>query len=58
MIGDTGGDVAAAQAARAEAILVPTDRTRREEITDARMTAHVAATLDEAVSLVLKQVVS
>jgi len=54
VIGDTGGDVEAARAARANAILVPTDRTRREEIADAHVKARVAASLDEAVSLVLK----
>ncbi|MBV9321542.1 MAG: HAD-IIIA family hydrolase [Mycobacterium sp.] len=54
MIGDTGGDVAAARAAQAKAILVPTKRTRRAEITDAHANAHVADSLDDAVSLVLK----
>ncbi len=54
MIGDTGGDVAAARAARAKAILVPTGRTRRAEITDAHANAQVARSLDDAVSLVLK----
>jgi histidinol-phosphate phosphatase family protein len=53
LIGDTGGDVAAAQAANAEAILVPTNRTRREEIAEARCGARVAGSLDVAVSLVL-----
>lgn len=54
MIGDTGGDVDAALAAGADAVLVPTDRTLPHEITAARVTARVAADLDEAVSLVLK----
>jgi histidinol-phosphate phosphatase family protein len=54
LIGDTGGDVDAALAARAEAVLVPTDRTLGHEISDARVRARVAATLDDAVSLVLK----
>jgi histidinol-phosphate phosphatase family protein len=52
MIGDTGGDVAAARAAHAKAVLVPTRRTRRSEIADAH--PYVANSLDEAVSLVLK----
>jgi HAD superfamily hydrolase (TIGR01662 family) len=52
MVGDTGGDVAAARAAQAKAILVPTRRTRRSEITDAH--PYVANSLDEAVSLILK----
>ncbi|WP_375486982.1 HAD-IIIA family hydrolase [uncultured Mycobacterium sp.] len=54
MIGDTGGDVAAARAAQAKAILVPTQRTRRSEIIDAHANAYVANSLNEAVSLVLK----
>ncbi|MDD7813384.1 HAD-IIIA family hydrolase [Mycobacterium sp. CSUR Q5927] len=54
MIGDTGGDVAAALAAQADAILVPTGRTRTAEIADARATAAVARSLNAAVSLVLK----
>jgi histidinol-phosphate phosphatase family protein len=54
VIGDTGGDVEAARAANAKAILVPTNRTRREEVTDAHMNARVAGSLDEAVSLVLR----
>jgi histidinol-phosphate phosphatase family protein len=55
MIGDTGGDIDAALAARAKAVLVPTDRTLRREISDARMKARVAASLEDAVSLVLRQ---
>ncbi|WP_042726347.1 HAD hydrolase-like protein, partial [Curtobacterium sp. B8] len=47
-----GADVAAARAAGAQGILVPTPRTRQEEV-DAAET--VAATLDDAVSLVLAQ---
>jgi histidinol-phosphate phosphatase family protein len=54
MIGDTGGDVEAALSACAEAVLVPTERTLRHEISEARMTARVAASLEDAVSLVLK----
>lgn len=54
MIGDTGGDIAAAHAAQARAVLVPTDRTRRAEISHAQVHAQVAASLDEAVTLVLK----
>jgi phosphoglycolate phosphatase-like HAD superfamily hydrolase len=54
MIGDTGGDVAAAHAANAAAILVPTDSTLPGEITAAHANAQVAASLDDAVSLVLK----
>jgi HAD superfamily hydrolase (TIGR01662 family) len=54
MIGDTGGDVAAAQAAQAKAVLVPTDKTRRAEISHAQAHAQVAASLNEAVTLVLK----
>ncbi|PCN47683.1 haloacid dehalogenase [Curtobacterium sp. 'Ferrero'] len=50
VIGDIGADVGAARAAGAQGILVPTPRTRREEV-DAADT--VAADLDEAVSLVL-----
>jgi hypothetical protein len=33
---------------------VPTGRTRREEIVDAKINAQVAGSLDEAVSLVLR----
>jgi histidinol-phosphate phosphatase family protein len=54
MIGDTGGDVEAALSARADVVLVPTGRTRRQEISEARMRARVAATLTDAVALVLK----
>ena len=55
MIGDTGGDVNAALSAGAEAVLVPTERTLRHEISDAQMRARVAADLNTAVSLVLKE---
>jgi histidinol-phosphate phosphatase family protein len=55
VIGDTGGDVNAALAAGADAVLVPTERTLRQEISDAHMRARVAADLDSAVSLVLKE---
>jgi histidinol-phosphate phosphatase family protein len=55
MIGDTGGDVDAALSANAGAVLVPTPRTRFAEIAHARLRAQVAATLNEAVSLVLRE---
>ena len=55
MIGDTGGDVNAALAANARAVLVPTPRTRVDEIADARVRAEVAATLSDAVALVLRE---
>ena len=55
LIGDTGGDVDAALAAGADAVLVPTDRTLRQELTDAQMRARVAADLPSAVSLVLRE---
>ncbi|UMB67979.1 HAD-IIIA family hydrolase [Mycobacterium paraterrae] len=54
VIGDIGRDVEAAQAAQAKAILVPTERTLPAEIRHARSSAHVAATLNDAVTLVLK----
>jgi histidinol-phosphate phosphatase family protein len=54
VIGDTGGDVNAALAANAGAVLVPTERTRVEEITHARNRARVAASLTDAVSMVLR----
>ncbi|BBX70258.1 HAD-IIIA family hydrolase [Mycolicibacterium psychrotolerans] len=55
LIGDTGGDVRAALSAGARAILVPTDRTRVEEISAARShpRAEVAPTLTAAVDMVL-----
>jgi len=55
VIGDTGGDVNAALAAGADAVLVPTERTLRQEISDAQMRARVAADLPAAVSLVLRE---
>jgi HAD superfamily hydrolase (TIGR01662 family) len=54
VIGDTGGDVAAALAAQAKAVLVPTAKTRCAEVSDARVNARVAGSLDEAVTLVLR----
>lgn len=54
MIGDTGGDVDAALAAHADAVLVPTERTRVQEISAARQRARVAPTLRAAVDMVLK----
>jgi histidinol-phosphate phosphatase family protein len=54
MIGDTGGDVMAALAAEADAVLVPTSRTLPIEVCQARAHARVAETLDGAVSLVLR----
>jgi histidinol-phosphate phosphatase family protein len=50
VIGDTGGDVGAARAAGARAILVPTPVTRREEIDAA---PEVAADLESAVDRLL-----
>jgi histidinol-phosphate phosphatase family protein len=55
MIGDTGGDVQAALAAGARAVLVPTARTLPAEVDHARSHAHVAATLNDAVSLILSE---
>ncbi|BBZ06701.1 haloacid dehalogenase [Mycolicibacterium doricum] len=54
MIGDTGGDVNAALSARADAVLVPTKRTRPQEVSQARERARVAATLTDAVEMVLR----
>ncbi|GAB3300213.1 HAD-IIIA family hydrolase [Parasphingorhabdus pacifica] len=53
VVGDTGADVAAARAAGARAILVPTERTLRTEIADARTGAEVVATVPEAVERIL-----
>lgn len=53
VVGDIGADVGAAAAAGAQGILVPTVRTRTEEV-DAAET--VAGSLDDAVSLVLARV--
>jgi histidinol-phosphate phosphatase family protein len=50
VIGDIGADVEAALAARARPVLVPTERTRREEILSA---PEVAATFAEAVETLL-----
>jgi histidinol-phosphate phosphatase family protein len=55
LIGDTGGDVDAALSARARAVLVPTERTLRHEIADARSRASVAASLEHAVAQVLRE---
>jgi beta-phosphoglucomutase-like phosphatase (HAD superfamily) len=55
LIGDTRADVDAALSARAAAVLVPTERTLGQEISDARLRARVAATLSDAVSLVLQE---
>ncbi|KUI31201.1 HAD family hydrolase [Mycobacterium sp. IS-1496] len=54
MIGDTGGDVDAALSARADAVLVPTERTLPQEVSEARTKARVAATLTDAVEMVLR----
>ncbi|BCI52066.1 haloacid dehalogenase [Mycolicibacterium litorale] len=54
MIGDTGGDVNAALSARADAVLVPTERTLPEEVSEARRRARVAATIEDAVELILR----
>jgi len=53
VIGDIGADVGAAAAAGAQSILVPTPRTRQEEV-DAAPT--VAATIEDAVALALARV--
>lgn len=55
LIGDTGGDVQAALAARARAVLVPTEKTLPQEVSHARERARVASTLTEAVSMVLEE---
>jgi histidinol-phosphate phosphatase family protein len=55
MIGDTGGDVNAALAANARAVLVPTPRTLGVEIDHARVRARVAASLTDAVAMVLRE---
>ncbi|GAB3734097.1 HAD-IIIA family hydrolase [Amycolatopsis oliviviridis] len=51
VIGDTGADVDAATAAGARGILIPTARTRSEEVDRARRRATVARDLAEAVHL-------
>jgi beta-phosphoglucomutase-like phosphatase (HAD superfamily) len=48
VVGDIGSDVGAAVAAGARGVLVPTEVTRREELSAAPV---VAATLDEVVML-------
>lgn len=55
MIGDTGGDVDAALAAQAGAVLVPTARTLPHEVDDARRRAKVAPDLETAIAMVLKE---
>jgi len=50
VVGDTAADVLAAQRAGSHGILVPNERTRREEVVQAE---HVAENLDAAVDLVL-----
>ncbi|MGC7095247.1 HAD-IIIA family hydrolase [Amycolatopsis lurida] len=52
VIGDIGSDVRAALSAGARAILVPTEKTKPEEIEHARRYARVAETVDDAVELV------
>ncbi|MCM6772123.1 HAD family hydrolase [Nocardia sp. CDC159] len=56
MIGDIGADVRAAQAAGARAVLVPTPKTRPEEVAHARATARVAPDLATAVALALADI--
>lgn len=53
LIGDTGADIAAALSAGARAILVPTARTRPEEVHRARAEALVARDLTEAVRMAM-----
>lgn len=55
VIGDIGADVGAALAAGAQGILVPTARTRQQEVEAAPT---VAGSLDEAVELVLDRAVA
>lgn len=52
VIGDIGADVAAAEAAGASAVLVPTPRTRAVEVTDARNRSAVRANLIEAIETI------
>lgn len=54
LVGDTGGDVQAALAADADAVLVPTERTLPQEVSHAHACARVAPTLQAAVALILK----
>jgi histidinol-phosphate phosphatase family protein len=51
VIGDIGADVAAAEAAGARGILVPTDRTLPDEVDRARRAGNLARDLDDAVRL-------
>jgi histidinol-phosphate phosphatase family protein len=53
VIGDIGADVAAAEAAGARGILVPTERTLAEEVERARRAGNLAPDLDEAARLAL-----
>ena len=53
VIGDIGADVQAAQAAGAQAVLVPTPQTRPEDISYAEQRARVASDLRVAVRLLL-----
>ena len=53
VIGDIGADVGAAAAAGAQSVLVPTPRTRPDEVAAAPT---VAATIEDAVALVLAHV--
>lgn len=55
LIGDTGGDVQAALAAQAQAVLVPTARTLPDEVAHANVFARVAPTLEDAVTVVLRE---
>ncbi|EHR49812.1 haloacid dehalogenase superfamily protein, subfamily IA, variant 3 with third motif having DD or ED [Saccharomonospora marina XMU15] len=54
VIGDIGADVAAAAAAGAQAVLVPTARTMPGEIAECRRHAHVAADLPSAARLAME----
>jgi histidinol-phosphate phosphatase family protein len=58
VIGDTGADVSAALAAGAWPILVPTARTKPDEIDRARRCACLAGDITEAVGLALDRVVA
>ncbi|WP_438388020.1 HAD-IIIA family hydrolase [Actinopolyspora saharensis] len=54
VIGDTGADLEAASRAGARAILVPTTRTRPEEVRRARAAAEVTRSVTEAVERLLE----
>ena len=56
VIGDTGADVDAALAAGARGVLVPTERTRAEEVERARRDGALATDLAEAVALASRAV--